>query len=186
MNLSDKSKKSVHPYVQLARKTVERHLRGDIPVAGGFEVDGDDALWNMERACFVSIKTKAGALRGCIGTISPMLGSLDREIIANAISAATRDPRFSSMTEEELEDVVFSVDVLSLPEPVTDLAELDPKKWGVIVSNGGRKGVLLPDLDGVDSVRRQLSIAAEKAGISDMHNLVVERFSVDRYEETPE
>lgn len=180
------SENQLHPYVMLARTTVVRHLRDEIPVTSGFEVCTDGALWESERACFVSIKTKDGELRGCIGTISPMLGSLDREIIANAISAATRDPRFSSMTAEELEDVVFSVDVLSAPEPVTDLSELDPKKWGVIVSNGGRKGVLLPDLDGVETVRRQLSIAAEKAGITDMYNLIVERFSVDRYGEGAE
>ena len=135
------------------------------------------------RACFVSIKTRSGALRGCIGTLAPLQRSLDREIIANAVSAATRDPRFPPMTREELPGVLFSVDVLSEPEPVTDLADLDPREWGVIISKGGRCGVLLPDLEGVDTVEEQLAIAARKAGIAELRGASVERFRVDRFKE---
>ena len=87
------------------------------------------------------------------------------------------------MTREELPDVLFSVDVLSDPEPVTDLADLDPREWGVIVSKGGRRGVLLPDLEGVDTVEDQLAIAARKAGIADLRGISVERFRVDRFKE---
>jgi AMMECR1 domain-containing protein len=105
------------------------------------------------------------------------------EIIGNAISSSTRDPRFPPMKKEELENVVFSVDVLGEPEKVNDLTELDPKKWGVVVSKGSRRGVLLPDLEGVNTVEEQIEIASRKAGISEPDGISVERFGVDRYPE---
>ena len=174
------------PCVRLARETVTRLLEGR-PLPGSGTEAAPSELWSgllMERrACFVSIKARSGALRGCIGTLAPSQRSLDREIIANAVSASTRDPRFPPMTLEELPDVLFSVDVLSDPEPVTDLADLDPREWGVIVSKSGRRGVLLPDLEGVDTVEDQLAIAARKAGIADLRGISVERFRVDRFKE---
>ena len=174
----------IHPYVRLARVTVERLLNGETPPISGAAVETDAELWNRERACFVSIKTSAGALRGCIGTILPTQSGLDQEIIANAVAASTRDPRFSPMTALELKNVVFSVDVLSLPEPVSDRGELDPSVWGVIVSQGPRRGVLLPDLEGIDTAQEQLDIAARKAGIWKIDaGVTIERFSVDRYKE---
>ena len=176
--------RDVHPYVRLARVTVERLLSGEAPPASGAVVDGDVELWNKERACFVSIKTLRGALRGCIGTILPTQSGLDREIIANAEAASMRDPRFPPMTSPELKEVTFSVDVLNLPEPVSDRGELDPSVWGVIVTQGFRRGVLLPDLEGVDTVEKQLSIAAQKAGIGGLNSgVTIERFRVDRYKE---
>lgn len=171
-----------HPCARLARETVTRLLEGRPLPASGTEAAPSE-LWAERRACFVSIKTRSGALRGCIGTLAPSQRSLDREIIANAVSAATRDPRFPPMTREELPGVLFSVDVLSDPEPVTDLADLDPGEWGVIVSKDGRRGVLLPDLEGVDTVEEQLAIAARKAGIADLRGISVERFRVDRFKE---
>jgi AmmeMemoRadiSam system protein A len=171
-----------HPYVVLARRAAERFLEGESP-PGGMEIDPRPELWNIRRACFVSIKTASGDLRGCIGTILPVQPSLDREIIENAISSSTRDPRFPRMKSEELAGVVFSVDVLSEPEKIPDKSMLDVKKWGVIVSKGGRRGVLLPDLDGVDTVDEQIEIASRKAGISDGAGITLERFSVRRYPE---
>ena len=174
------------PCVRLARETVTCLLEGRPLPGSGTEAAPSElwsALWMERRACFVSIKTRSGALRGCIGTLAPLQRSLDREIIANAVSAATRDPRFPPMTREELPDVLFSVDVLSDPEPVTDLADLDPREWGVIVSKDGRRGVLLPDLEGVDTVEEQLAIAARKAGIAELRGASVERFRVDRFKE---
>jgi AmmeMemoRadiSam system protein A len=172
-----------HPYVVLARTTVERYLtRKSIP-KDGLGIDSREELWSPQRACFVSIKTRSGDLRGCIGTILPVRPSLDIEIIENAISSSTRDPRFLPMQSYELPEVVFSVDVLSKPEKITDRASLDPSRWGVIVSKGARRGVLLPDLDGVDTVDAQLSIAAQKAGIASLDNVQIERFSVVRYVE---
>ena len=179
-----------HPCVRLARETVTRLLEG-CPLPGSGTEAAPSELWSefqsgllMERrACFVSIKTRSGALRGCIGTLAPSQRSLDREIIANAVSASTRDPRFPPMTREELPGVLFSVDVLSEPEPVTDLADLDPGEWGVIVSKDGRRGIPLPDLEGVDTVEEQLAIAARKAGITDLRGTSVERFRVNRFKE---
>lgn len=175
--------KNDHPYVRLARAAVERHLRGEPPICCGAEIDPDEKLWRPRRACFVSIKTLAGDLRGCIGTITPFHPALDLEIIANAVSSATHDPRFSSMTAGELGNVVFSVDVLGVPEAVSDISELDPVKWGVIVSQGMRRGVLLPDLEGVRTAEYQISIAMQKGGISRPDGMKIERFSVDRYRE---
>lgn len=172
-----------HPYVKLARATVERHLQGETPIYGGVEIDRDENLWSPHRACFVSIKTLSGDLRGCIGTITPFHPTLDLEIIANAVSSATHDPRFLSMTADELDNVSFSVDVLSEPEQVADISDLDPAKWGVIVSRGMSRGVLLPDLEGVRTAEYQLAIAMQKAGITRMDGMKIERFTVDRYKE---
>lgn len=171
-----------HPCVRLARETITRLLSGRPLPESGTEV-GVSELWSERRACFVSIKTRSGALRGCIGTLAPVERGLDREIVSNAVSAATRDPRFPPVTREELPDLLFSVDVLADPEPVTDLGALDPRVWGVIVSKGGRRGVLLPDLEGVDTVEEQIAIAAGKAGIADLRDIFVERFRVERYGE---
>lgn len=179
-------KVTIHPYVRLARLTVSRFLTGNPTPPEGAEVEAEDSLWNVKRACFVSIKTLRGDLRGCIGTILPSYPTLDREIAANAVSASTRDPRFPSMQPGELKGVTFSVDVLTKPEPAPDIGELDPKIWGVIVSKGFKRGVLLPDLEGVDDVHTQLEIAANKAGIYGMNGVKIERFRVERYKETTE
>jgi AmmeMemoRadiSam system protein A len=172
-----------HPYVWLARATISRFLRGEsLPARLADDENGE--LWRIQRACFVSIKTLWGDLRGCIGTILPVQPSLDLEIISNAIAASTRDPRFPPMTDSELDQVTLSVDVLGVPEPVSDRSLLDPALWGVIVSKGRLRGVLLPDLEGVDTVQQQLDIAARKAGIREVDDTVtIERFRVDRYKE---
>ena len=173
-----------HPYPLLARLTVEKYLAGaDIPEDLPAEVSPDTALWSIRQACFVTIKTLEGDLRGCIGTIMPVQTDVGREIMANAVSAATRDPRFPPMRGLELDRVVFSVDVLSQPEPVQDLGELDPSVWGVIVIRDGRRGLLLPDLEGVDTVEKQLAIAARKAGLRGWDGAEIQRFSVTRHPE---
>ena len=130
---------------------------------------------------FVSLH-KEGRLRGCIGTIQPLQGSIAEEIMENAISAATRDPRFSPVRPEELDSLEISVDVLSEPEKISSRSELDVKRYGVIVSKGGRRGLLLPNLDGVDTVDEQVSIALQKAGIGAYESGVeLERFEVVRH-----
>ncbi|MBQ3346998.1 MAG: AmmeMemoRadiSam system protein A [Synergistaceae bacterium] len=169
--------------VKLARETVKRLLEERPLPENGNEVVASP-LWEEHQACFVSIKKKNGELRGCIGTLSPLCTSLDMEIIANAVSASTRDPRFPPMTSmRELDDVVFSVDVLSEPEAIIGIEQLDPKKYGVIVSRGYRRGVLLPDLEGVDTSEQQVQIAAMKAGLYDLEGVTLERFTVERYKE---
>lgn len=173
------------PYPALARKTIAAHLSGaSLPGSADVAALSTDAsLWNVRHGCFVSIKNKDGSLRGCIGTFMPTRESLDAEIMANAVSAAVRDPRFPPMRPEELDNVRISVDVLSHPEQVTEGMTLDPARYGVIVAKGGRRGLLLPDLEGVDSVEKQLAIAASKAGINDLTGADIYRFTVRRYRE---
>jgi AmmeMemoRadiSam system protein A len=135
-------------------------------------------------ACFVSIKTTERRLRGCIGTISPTRSTLAEEIIVNAISAATRDPRFPSVGREELPLLRYSVDVLEEPEPAR-MEDLDPAEFGVIVEDntGRRRGLLLPAIEGVETASEQVQIAARKAGISSGEPLQLYRFRVRRFRE---
>ncbi|MEO7969864.1 MAG: AmmeMemoRadiSam system protein A, partial [bacterium] len=130
------------------------------------------------------IKTRDGDLRGCIGTIEPAKETLGAELVANAISAATRDPRFTPVQENELTNLKYSVDILSAPEPAT-VADLDPAIYGVIVEDesGLSRGLLLPDIAGVDTVDQQVTIAARKAGIAPGNPLKLSRFRVDRFRE---
>ena len=142
-------------------------------------------------ACFVSLKIRPGRteeeqLRGCIGTIIPSYSSLHEEIVENTLAAAERDPRFMPVTPEELENISLSVDILSTPEPVSSLDMLDPRKFGVLVEKGGLRGVLLPDLEGIDTVEQQLSIAARKAGILSLERASLSRFTVRRLKEDAE
>lgn len=166
------------PYVKLARETLEHYIktgkRKDMPE------DLPEEMVRLRAGAFVSIK-KHGNLRGCIGTTEPTQKSLAMEIIQNAISSGTRDPRFSPIQESELADLVYSVDVLSPAEPVEDKAALDVKRYGVIVTRGNRRGLLLPNLEGVDSIDQQLAIACQKAGISPSQSYEIERFEVVRH-----
>ena len=111
----------------------------------------------------------------------PTQENIAQEIIKNAISAAVDDPRFSPVNASELEDLTISVDVLSPPEEISDISELDPKKYGVIVSSGYKKGLLLPDLEGVDTAEEQVDIARRKAGIYPDEKVKLYRFEVKRY-----
>ena len=146
----------------------------------------DSLLWSGPGACFVSLKTREGRLRGCIGTLSPVTFSLGEEILRNSVLAASSDPRFQPVSDQEWGTLSVSVDVLGPLEPVDSEAELDPSQWGVVVARGDRKGVLLPDLPGVETVARQLAIAREKAGIPTGVDCQLFRFSVTRYQERTE
>ena len=140
--------------------------------------------FNVQLACFVSIHNNDESLRGCIGTLEPREDNLWLEIISNAVSACSRDSRFLPMKENELSQIEVSVDVLSKPEKVDDINKLNPKKYGVIVTDGSyMRGVLLPDIDGVDTVKEQIEIAKRKAGLSDMENefLKIYSFTSTRY-----
>lgn len=164
---------------QLARRTIETFVgTGDV-----IAPPDDPPLELTARAgCFVSIKTLGGDLRGCIGTIDPVKDTLAEEIIWNAVSAATRDPRFSPVEKEELPNLKYSVDVMSAPEECT-VADLDPKVFGVIVEDteGLRRGLLLPNLAGITSAAHQVQIASRKAGISATEPVKLFRFSSQRY-----
>ena len=166
----------LHPIAKLAKDTVENY------VVSGKVIEAEQITDEMkERAgVFVSIH-KYGQLRGCIGTFEPARENIAGEIITNAISSATRDPRFSPVVPAELDDLDYSVDVLTQPEPVKNMKELDPKKYGVIVESGYRRGLLLPDLEGVESADHQIEICRLKAGITPNESVKLYRFMVKRY-----
>lgn len=178
-------KGDVHPYVELARRAVRLTALGQDPFR---HLDpreyAEMAEMTIKRGCFVSIRMlPTGELRGCIGTIRPTRKNLWEEIVANAAAAASKDPRFTPLGPDEVEKCRVSVDILDEPSPVRDLSELDPSVFGVIVEKAGRRGVLLPDLDGVDSVEQQLSIAMRKAGIGSLDGVRIFRFKVLRFSE---
>lgn len=167
----------MHPLVILAKNAIEQFITTGriIPEPGELTPE-----MKAKAGVFVSLK-KHGQLRGCIGTFLPVTRNVAEEIIRNAIAAATEDPRFNPVEKKELSDLVYSVDVLSQPEKIKDIKALDPKKYGIIVAKGNRRGLLLPDLEGVDTVEEQLRITKIKAGI-DMGEVVdVFRFEVRRY-----
>jgi MEMO1 family protein len=165
----------------LARRAIETFARTGKQIS---VPENAVELLGARAACFVSIKTREGNLRGCIGTIEPVKETLGEELVANAISAATRDPRFAPIAESELANLRYSVDILSAPE-ATSIADLDPKVYGVIVEDesGLARGLLLPDIDGVDTAEQQVNIAARKAGIPPGTPLRLSRFRVDRFRE---
>ena len=161
----------------LARDAVEAYVRErrllDPPPLA---LDGLPA----RAGCFVSLKTLEGALRGCIGSVQPQEPDLPREVVRNAVDAATRDPRFLPVAAEELARLVYSVDVLGEPEPAAGLHQLDPGRFGVIVQNGRRRGLLLPAIEGVDTAEQQVAIARSKAMIEPHEPVTLWRFEVRR------
>lgn len=167
------------PWVKLARRSLETYVKTSQRLTSLPE-DLPAEMTTQQAGAFVSLH-KNGQLRGCIGTIAPTCDNLAWEIVQNAVSACSRDPRFSPVRPDELDELEYSVDVLGAPEPVDSPAALDPKTYGVIVSCGGRRGLLLPDLDGVDSVEAQLSIALQKGGIRENETYKIERFKVVRH-----
>lgn len=166
----------MHPVVMLAKKTVESF------VSTGHVGEPEYTCPEMkERAgVFVSLK-KGGELRGCIGTFEPTRQNVAEEIMQNAVSAATRDPRFLPVRVNELPDLTYSVDILSAPEPIDSLEQLDPRRYGVIVLCGERRGLLLPDLEGVDTAEEQVDIARRKASIGRDEPVALFRFEVRRF-----
>lgn len=155
---------AVRDWVTTCRPLESPELHGEYPRRAG---------------AFVSLHSH-GCLRGCIGTIAPIRDSLADEVACNAVEACSRDPRFPPVDVDELDDLEISVDVLGAPEPCT-FEELDPREYGVIVTKGFRRGLLLPDLEGVDDAESQVSIAAQKAGLSSLDGIHLERFRVHRY-----
>lgn len=163
--------------VTLARKSLEHYLRNreimPLPADLPAELQGRAGV-------FVSLK-KHGQLRGCIGTFQPTRSSIGAEIIYNAVSAGTEDPRFWPVETSEMAEIDISVDILSAPERVNSLADLDHRRYGVIVRSQRRSGLLLPDLEGVDTVEEQVAIARQKAGIGAGEPVELYRFEVIRY-----
>jgi AmmeMemoRadiSam system protein A len=167
------------PLVVLAAQAIDAYVRGCVTIDPAPIPD----LTPRKAGVFVSIHLPDGSLRGCIGTTEAHTGSIEQEIVANAISAATRDPRFYPVDEGELAGLDISVDVLGLPEEVAGPEHLDPKVYGVIVRTiDGRRALLLPDLDGVDTVEQQLRIVCRKGSIDPNHDeYSIFRFRVERH-----
>lgn len=166
---------------QLAKTAIKHYLdkndRLELPSDAPLQLKGKSL------GCFVSIHLPNGGLRGCIGTIEPTKANLGQEIIDNAIAAATADPRFPPLQSAELESLEISVDVLTEPEKISDSDQLDPRRYGLIVqAKDGRRGLLLPDLEGVESIQQQIDIAARKAKINpDQDEYQLYRFLVKRH-----
>lgn len=164
-------------HAALARKAVEEYVSSR-RVADASEAP--EELTGGRAGAFVCLKID-GDLRGCIGTIEPVTDNLAKEIVRNAISSATQDPRFMPVGPGELSRLTYSVDVLGEPEAIDDIGELDPGVYGVIVTSGGRSGLLLPDLEGVDTAEDQVRIASMKAGIRPGEPVALQRFKVTRH-----
>jgi AmmeMemoRadiSam system protein A len=169
----------MHPLVKLAKETIELYVReGRIR-----EVREDELSPGLRQRAgvFVCLKIR-GALRGCIGTFQPQEPTIAHETVRNAVSAATCDPRFPCVTANELDAIEYTVDVLTPPEPIKNKTELDPARYGVIVRSEGKRGLLLPDIEGVNTVDCQISIAMQKAGIPPGAVIELSRFEVKRFQ----
>jgi AmmeMemoRadiSam system protein A len=177
--VSDKTITEGDPFVGLARRAIEAFVHDRTRVDPPLPADG-----LLRRAgTFVSLHLPDGTLRGCMGTIEPQMGSLEEEIVANAITAASGDPRFYSLTQNELPGLEISVDVLGPAEEVRELSEMDPQRYGMIVRTlDGRRALLLPGLEGVDTVEQQLRITCRKGNIDPVKDQYrVLRFEVERH-----
>ncbi len=173
--------KENHFAVKLARDSLTHFLHYQEYLSTPKEMP---PLFYTKRGAFVSLKDEFENLRGCIGTLEATRENLAQEIIYNAVSAGLKDPRFPPVQLEELDDVLFSVDVISPLEKISSSEQLQPDKYGVVVEKGFRRGVLLPDLSGVDTAKKQLAIAAEKADLSPKEDgLTLYRFEVTRFYE---
>lgn len=177
----EEKKGKVDPRVHLAKEAVEAYIREGRKVTPRSPLSEE---LKGKAGVFASLK-KGGALRGCIGTFMGTRDNLAEEIISSAIGSATGDPRFWPVTPEELLELGYSVDVLTLPEPVSGPEKLDAKRYGVIVESEGRRGLLLPDLEGVDTPAQQIEICKQKAGILPWEPVKLYRFEVKRYQGTP-
>jgi MEMO1 family protein len=168
-----------HPLVALARAAVEAWVNRGEEI---LPPEPAPAALCERAGVFVCLKDESGHLRGCIGTFEPTQANIASETIRNAIASATRDPRFPPVSRAELPHLQYTIDVLTAPERVAGEAELDPRQYGVIVHAGYRRGLLLPDLEGVDTVRAQVDIARLKAGIGPREPVELYRFTVRRYQ----
>ena len=166
-----------HPLVELAREAIKKYLENREVLKTPDSLTAD---MKEQHGVFVSLKMH-GMLRGCIGTFEPSTSCVAEEVIHNAISSATRDSRFMPVTLSELTDIVISVDVLTSPEPVKSVSDLDPGRYGVLVKSGYKRGLLLPDIEGVDTTDKQIEIAKGKAGIGAREPVDLFRFEVKRY-----
>ena len=186
MDTVNEKKNQADGYVKLAWASLESYIRNQKKLRVPEDIPGElmktlpEEIFSKQAGAFVSIH-KNGQLRGCIGTIGPTRDSVAEEIVENAISASTRDPRFDAITEDELDMLEVNVDILGEPEDIDSKDQLDVKRYGVIVTSGYKRGLLLPDLEGVDDVDTQVSIAMRKGGIKPGDDYMLQRFEVIRH-----
>jgi AmmeMemoRadiSam system protein A len=166
-----------HPYVSLAQESILHYLNHHEKLSCPSPLSND---LKSRSGAFVSIK-KLKRLRGCIGTLEPCEPNLAMEIIENALKAALHDPRFSPITSEELKDLTYSIDVVRPLVKVSSLADLDPRIYGLVARSNGKQGVLLPDLEGIDSTEEQIQICRSKGRIPDDEPIEMYRFRVERF-----
>lgn len=168
-------------YIKLAKKTIETYIKTGkvIPLPK----DLPKEMLIKKAGVFVSLHLKSGELRGCIGTFFPTKPSVAQEIIQNAISSTTQDSRFPPVMVDELPNLIYSVDILSTSKSVSKDKLSDPKKYGLIVSaQDGRRGLLLPDLPGVETIEEQIKICRMKAGINPWEPVSYQIFTVKRHQ----
>lgn len=177
--MTGEASSSSDSFVGLARKAIEAYVNDRVVIDAP---QGNDDV-PRRAGVFVSLHLPDGSLRGCIGTTEAQRGSVQEEIIANAVCAASQDPRFYPLEKAELDNLDISVDVLGPPEEVGSLEDLDPKKYGIMVRTiDGRRALLLPDLEGVDTVDQQLRITCRKGGIDPVaDHYRIFRFQVERH-----
>lgn len=170
----------MNPYSQLAKLAVERFIEKREIISPPKDLPKE--FFERKAGIFVTIE-KNKKLRACIGTYLPTKENIAKEIIRNAIAAATEDYRFGPVQKEELPYLSYIVYILSKPEPVEDVKELNPKKYGIIVKTNFKSGLLLPDLEGVDTVEKQIYIACQKAGINPTREKIsIYKFTVEKYQ----
>ncbi len=162
----------------LAQAATEHFIKNQSPLPT--PTDGLDNFRQQQAGVFVTLK-REGELRGCVGTIQPVCENILEETIQNAISSATRDHRFSPVTADELSSIAYEVSVLHPPEHITSIEQLDANLYGVVVTAGEQRGLLLPDLEGVDTPEQQIQIAMRKAGIAPGSQISLYRFKVDKH-----
>lgn len=177
--MSEGQQLSSDPLVTLATEAIEAYVTGHTLI----DPDEIPGLEPRRAGVFVSLHLADGSLRGCIGTLQPTRATIEQEIVGNAVSAATRDPRFMPLSVSELPHLDVSVDVLGVPEEVPSSEHLDPKEYGLIVQTAdGRQALLLPDLEGVDTAEQQLCITCRKGGIdAERDHYKLFRFRVERH-----
>lgn len=167
----------MHFLVDLARKSLAHYFETGLVLP---LPDGPSEFAQGRAGVFVTL-TQAGQLRGCIGTIAPTRENILQETIYNALSAALKDPRFPPVRKAEWPSLTFEVSVLHAPEPIQSTDQLDPKQYGVIVTSGHHRGLLLPDLEGIDTIEEQVTHAKYKAGLSANATVELQRFKVDKF-----
>jgi AmmeMemoRadiSam system protein A len=171
----------MNQYCQLAKEAIETYIQKGETLSVSKKLPA--TLLKEKAGVFVSIH-KNNDLRGCIGTLFSTKETLAKEIISNAIKAATKDPRFSKITEKELKMLSYEVSILGTFEQIEKICDLDPTKYGVYTKSKSneKSALLLPDLSGIETPIKQLSLCLNKAGIDgNKEEFILFRFETKKF-----